>query len=476
MRSNVEAPTESGRPGLVLPGSGRLPHPGAAGAEAAEEPGGGQRPVLVGGRYQLQQEIGRGASGTVHRAQDRRLPRTVAVKLFTATGDPAEELRAEREAETLAKLDHRGLVRVLDCGSDNGNRYVVLDYVDAHPLNQLIDGAPLSMQESVRLVAALADTLAYVHARGVVHRDVKPANILVDRSGRPRLGDFGVARTTGIAEALTATGCIVGTPRYMAPEQVRGEPATGAVDVYALGLVLLECLTGSPEYPGNGIECAVARLYRPPAIPDRLPAELAAVLTGMTAGNPLHRPTADRAARLLRRIERGSQGDTLPGRPATPGLPSPAGPRWPLPPAPAPAPFPSRGWRPVAGQVRGRRRTLVAAAALALLVGGAVGAWGNHGSDEAPAAAPLTGTIRVGGPAPASPIAAHPQPSRTAGTGAASVPAAFVPLPPGQGHDGGGGDGAGLRQGRGAGHGPGAGSPGGDGAKGHGHGPDGQGG
>ncbi|HET9656128.1 MAG TPA: serine/threonine-protein kinase, partial [Kineosporiaceae bacterium] len=241
---------------IALPPGPALPSPAArAGSAAANGP---RLLHLVSGRYLLQERVGRGSSGVVFRAQDRWLARQVAVKVFTAPGSAGEERRAEREAVVLARLHHPGLVGVLDCGSDRGNRFVVLEFVDGRPLDSVVDGEALPEAEAVRIAAGVADTLAYVHARGIVHRDVKPANILIDRSGRPKLGDFGVARAYGGSEALTATGCIVGTPRYMAPEQVRGEPLTGAVDVYALGLVLLECLTGSPEYTGAGLECAVA--------------------------------------------------------------------------------------------------------------------------------------------------------------------------------------------------------------------------
>lgn len=358
------------------------PLPVGAGSAAADGP---RMLRLVSGRYLLQERVGRGSSGVVFRAEDRWLARQVAVKVFTASGAAGEERRAEREAAVLARLHHPGLVGVLDCGCDRGNRFVVLEFVDGRPLDSLVDGEVLPEAEAVRIAAGVADTLSYVHARGIVHRDVKPANILIDRSGLPKLGDFGVARTSGGPEALPATGCIVGTPRYMAPEQVRGEPLTGAVDVYALGLVLLECLTGSPEYTGAGLECAVARLYRRPSVPDWLPADVSGVVTAMTVGDPLLRPTAAQAAGLLHGLLRRRSAREPAPEPADPaGLLSAEG----LPVAAVPA---------QSGRTAGEPGGFALAGVLGVLLAvGVVAVAGRELLDPGrPVAAPATATPRA---------------------------------------------------------------------------------
>ena len=149
-----------------------------------------------------------------------------------------------------------------------------------------------------RIGARLADALAHVHASGIIHRDLKPANVLLGADGRPRLADFGIARALD-GTAVTGTGYVVGTAAYLAPEQVRGEWVGPAADVYALGLVLLEALTGRREYPGALVESATARLHRPPGIPESLPSCLRTALHAMTALEPAVRPTASEVAALL---------------------------------------------------------------------------------------------------------------------------------------------------------------------------------
>ena len=155
---------------------------------------------------------------------------------------------------------------------------------------QLREG-PLPEVQTAHLASALADALAYVHARGVVHRDVKPANVLLDQHCHPYLSDFGIA-TVVDATQITSTGMLIGTAAYLAPEQVRGDPLGPGTDVYALALVLLECFTGRREYPGTPMEAALARLHRPPQIPDGLPAPMTPLLAAMTAADPAERPSA----------------------------------------------------------------------------------------------------------------------------------------------------------------------------------------
>ena len=268
-------------------------------------------PATVGGRYTVGDLIGRGGAADVFRARDELLGRDVAIKMFNAAGsvvaenaspgdpaDPAEkigdieegqEARHRREVLTLAGLSHPGLVTVYDVGDEDGRAYFVMQLIEGDTLAQRIRAGPLPVVDVVALGAALADALAYVHRRGVVHRDVKPGNVLLDAEGRAHLSDFGIAAVHDAAP-VTAAGMVIGTASYLSPEQVRGEPIDGAVDIYALGLVLIECLTGRREYPGNALEAAVARLHRRPVVPPGLPPGLEVLLTAMTADEPGDRP------------------------------------------------------------------------------------------------------------------------------------------------------------------------------------------
>ncbi|MEJ2852937.1 MULTISPECIES: serine/threonine-protein kinase [unclassified Saccharothrix] len=254
---------------------------------------------LLADRYRLDGLVGAGGMAQVHRGWDVLLRRPVAVKLFPGVEDAVTERRIENEIRTLAALSHPGLVAVYDAGTSGGTRFVVMRLVEGRTLRAEINRGPLALSEVRRLGAAIADALAHVHAHGVVHRDLKPSNILLDADREPLLADFGLALTSGAAR-VTLSQQVVGTAPYLAPEQVRGGAIGPAVDVYALGLVLLECLSGRTEYDGGGVEAAVARLHRPPHVPSHLPAELVRLFSLMTAMTPRRRPTAEECARVLR--------------------------------------------------------------------------------------------------------------------------------------------------------------------------------
>jgi serine/threonine protein kinase len=176
----------------------------------------------------------------------------------------------------------------------------VLDLADGPTLaDELADGA-LGLDRTIAAGQQVAEALVHAHALGIVHRDVKPSNILVDREGRTRLADFGIARLAG-GPSLTSTGQVVGSAPYIAPEQVAGEEAGPATDVYALGLVMIECLTGLRCYPGSQVEAAVSRLHRSPVVPPDVPVWLRDILSAMTAREPARRPTAAAVADALRR-------------------------------------------------------------------------------------------------------------------------------------------------------------------------------
>jgi len=199
----------------------------------------------------------------------------------------------------LTGLRHPGLVHVRDCGVDaQGRTFVVMDLVDGGTLGSRLREGALPASAVARLGAQIAAALAHVHARGVVHRDLKPANLLLDAEGWPRLTDFGISRIIG-ATRVTATGIAVGTAAYMAPEQVRGETVGPAADVYALGLVLLEAVTGRREYEGGVLESALARLHRAPQVPAQVPDPLGTTIRRMTAFEAGARPSASDVAAAL---------------------------------------------------------------------------------------------------------------------------------------------------------------------------------
>ncbi|MCD4536415.1 serine/threonine protein kinase [Nocardioides sp. cx-169] len=257
-------------------------------------------PDLLGGRYRLGPVLGRGGVADVHRATDTLLSREVAVKrLREATPSDADRARFTAEARTLAVLSHRSLVTLLDAGESEDRPYLVLELVEGPTLAALMTPGPLPVREAAHVLGDVAAALAYAHAQGVVHRDVKPGNVLVGDDGRARLADFGIARIVGDAVRHTMTGTTIGTVGYLAPEQVSGAEISPAVDVYALGLVLLETVTGIKAFTGSTAEAAVARLARGPHVPDDLAPALADLVRAMTARDPAARPSAAVVAERL---------------------------------------------------------------------------------------------------------------------------------------------------------------------------------
>jgi eukaryotic-like serine/threonine-protein kinase len=252
--------------------------------------------VLVGGRYRLEERIGFGGMAEVWRATDLSGNRPVAVKLLAeGTGDAR---RFAAEVRVLSRVSHPAVVRFLGAGDHHGRLYLVMELVEGETLADRLAGGPLPAAGVARLGAVLAGALGAAHRVGIVHRDVKPANVLLDAAGHPHLADFGVSRLVGAA-TITGTGWVVGTAGYLAPEQVEAAVVGPPADVYALGLVLLECLTGERAFPGGAVQAAAARLTRDPEVPAGLPAPWPALLTAMTARDPLARPSADAVADAL---------------------------------------------------------------------------------------------------------------------------------------------------------------------------------
>jgi hypothetical protein len=280
---------------------------------------------VVSGRYELQRLIGRGGSAEVWRAEDTSLARPVALKLVTVPHDESSA-RAGDEARTLARLNHPGLVPVYDAGTDEqGRPWVVMELVEGETLGDALKRGPVPMERTAQIGQSVAEALAYVHGKGLVHRDVKPGNVLLGNDGRARLTDFGIARLVDAAR-VTSTGMMVGTASYLAPEQVAGEPVGPPADVYALGLVLLECLTGEREYAGSTVEVALARLNRQPDVPPDLPHGWTGLLEAMTHRDPARRPAPGEAARELAAIAGGGAATTTMlaapvGVPSTQALP-----------------------------------------------------------------------------------------------------------------------------------------------------------
>jgi serine/threonine-protein kinase len=226
------------------------------------------------GDYELLEEIARGGMGVVYKARQRSLNRTVALKMILAGQLASEEdvRRFQTEAEAAAQLDHPGIVPIHEVGQHEGQHYFSMGYVEGDSLAHRIARQPLPPTEAVRLVKAVAEAVQYAHDRGVIHRDLKPANVLIDRQDEPRVTDFGLAKKVGVASDLTATGAILGTPGYMAPEQASGAKEIGpAADVYSLGAILFALVTGKPPFrAGTDLDTILQVIEQEPTSPRRV--------------------------------------------------------------------------------------------------------------------------------------------------------------------------------------------------------------
>ena len=258
---------------------------------------------VLGGRYALRAVLGTGGMATVWRAHDEVLGREVAVKVLSPpyAADPGFLARFEREARHAAAVSHPRLVTVFDCGVDGGTPYLVMELVTGRTLRQVLDEVgPLPAGQAAAIAAAVCEGLEAAHAAGLVHRDIKPANIIL-AGAEVKILDFGIARAEGTA-AGTATGIVLGTAAYMSPEQAAGRPAGPASDLYALGCVLFEMLTGAPPFTAeSAVGLAHRQVHDDPGPPSArrpgLPASLDQMTTRLLAKDPADRPANAAAAR-----------------------------------------------------------------------------------------------------------------------------------------------------------------------------------
>ena len=259
------------------------------------------------GPYRIEGLLGQGGMGIVFRALHDD-GRTVALKVLRdeLAADDGYRQRLAHEARAAAEVDHPNLAPVLEAGEADGRLYLAVRYVDGRSLaERLAVGGPLAVGELVRLAADVAAGLDALHRRGIVHRDVKPANILLAADGTAVLGDFGLAKSRAWT-VLTKTGQVLGTPDYLAPEVIRGEPATPLSDLYGLGCVLFECLAGAPPFAGRGVlRVGMAHLTEEPGDPAAgrgdVPPALAWTVRQALAKDPADRPpSAVALARMLR--------------------------------------------------------------------------------------------------------------------------------------------------------------------------------
>ncbi|RAX17634.1 protein kinase [Pseudarthrobacter sp. AG30] len=278
--------------------------------------------ITLGGRFQLTTRIAIGGMGEVWKAKDLVLGRIVAIKVLKEeyTGDPGFLQRFRAEARHTALLNHVGIANVFDYGEEEGSAYLVMELVPGQPLSSIIEHEQvLSPDRTLSMIAQTARALAVAHAQGLVHRDVKPGNLLITPDGRVKVTDFGIARLADQVP-LTQTGQVMGTAQYLAPEQATGQTATGSSDIYSLGVIGYECLTGHRPFSGESqIAIALAQVNdAPPPLPESLPTPVRALLMSMLAKDPKNRPA--NAIKLAEAAEAIRNGDINAARAAVPGM------------------------------------------------------------------------------------------------------------------------------------------------------------
>src|SRR5918996_1429201 len=368
---------------------------------------------LISGRYRLIGPLGEGGMATIWRALDEQLDREVAVKILRPqfSSDPGFSARFKQEARAAGGLSHPNIVGVYDYGTDgaDGEPYIVMELVHGSDLAAILhERGALSVTDSVRIAIGVADALEVAHRRGIVHRDVKPGNIMITDGGDVKVTDFGIARAVSEA-SMTVTGTTLGSVHYFSPEQARGDEVTGASDVYSLGIVLFEMLTGRRPFSGDSAAAvALKRLNedapRPSDLGPRIPAGLEAILMRALAREPASRfPDAGAFAEALRAWRRApdatpagpvaAAGGTVP-RPAAAATP-PAGEPTVYVPPPVPRPAdrvpvapPSRRVEPYRDEREGQPWWMWLLGLLGVLLLGAIGFLGAQLIGGTPSATP----------------------------------------------------------------------------------------
>ncbi len=210
------------------------------------------------GRYEIVGELGRGAMGIVYKGFDPNIDRTVAIKTIQLNADNKETIeRFRREARAAGGLSHPGIVTIYDAGEDQGVFYIAMEFVEGETLQSVIARGPLTVEEATAVMNEIGSALDLAHARQIVHRDIKPANIMI-AGGHAKVMDFGVAKMA--SSTATATGMVIGTPSYMSPEGVKGLPVDGRADIFSLGVVLYEMLTGRRPFQGDSIPSVIYKI------------------------------------------------------------------------------------------------------------------------------------------------------------------------------------------------------------------------
>lgn len=285
-----------------------------------------KRERVLAGRYRIEAAVGEGGMAKVFRAQDDVLGRTVAVKVlapeFARDGQFVQRFR--REAQSAAALNHPNVVSVFDTGSDGPVHYIVMEFVEGRTLRDVLAGdGRLHPRRAAEIAESMCRALAGAHQQGLVHRDVKPGNVMLTPSGEVKVMDFGIARVT-TGEALTQTATVLGTASYFSPEQAKGEPVDARSDVYSAGCVLYEMLTGQPPFSGDSpVSIAYKHVREDPELPSRLNRDVSpgldAVVMKAMAKNPANRyQTATEMAEDLHRVEQGEQVHATPILPGQP--------------------------------------------------------------------------------------------------------------------------------------------------------------
>ncbi|MFC4149228.1 serine/threonine-protein kinase [Micromonospora mangrovi] len=350
---------------------------------------------LLDGRYQSEELLGSGGMGEVWRGRDLRLDRPVAIKVLTAAGldEPQAAERFDREARTAARLSHPHIVGVYDFGTEEDDSYLVMELVEGRTVAQLIAAGPLALGQALSIAVQVSDGIAAAHAAGVVHRDVKPGNLIVTPSGTVKICDFGIARLPRTAgqNSLTGPATKLGTSSYMSPEQALGRPVDPRTDLYGLGCTLYAMLAGTPPFAGDPLSVLHQHVNEPPPPlrerrPD-VPVKLDTVVAELLAKDPADRPTDAAAVR-----------DRLAAL-----LPAAGSPAAPVPVVPLPA---SAGKRPPGpARRRGARLALVAAALLGVALLALATVALLHRDTGSPVAAPTVAPTPVAtSTAPAAPV------------------------------------------------------------------------